>query len=90
MAYVSGAVEGISSENLQQRSPWFIAFHRQCHDAFRSKCRTESQQVVRSHVDMSALRRCVEAEKQFESLVDAGKFARRYLSKDAADAPLVD
>ena len=37
-----------------------------------------------------ALSRGVEAEKQLESLVDAGEFYRRHLSEDAADAPLVD
>lgn len=31
-----------------------------------------------------------EAEKQLESLVDAGELARRHLSEDAADAALVD
>jgi hypothetical protein len=31
-----------------------------------------------------------ETEKELEALIDAGEFARRYLSEDAADAALVD
>lgn len=32
----------------------------------------------------------VEAEKQLEALIDAGKFARRYLPKDSSNAALVN
>ena len=52
----------------------------------------EDAQYMRdtSSVGMRSLRRRAEAEKQLESLVDAGELARRHLSEDAADAALVD
>ena len=31
-----------------------------------------------------------EAEKQFQALIDIGELARRHLSEEPADAPLVD